>query len=34
MEYLDFEKELEELENQINSTIEIGKKTNSDVTKV
>jgi len=34
MEYLDFEKELEELEIQINSTKEIGKKTNSDVTKI
>jgi len=34
MEYLDFEKELEELERQINSTKEIGTKTSSDVTKV
>ena len=34
MEYLDFEKELEELQIQINNTKDIGKKTNSDVTKV
>jgi len=34
MEYLDFERELEELEIQINNTKDIGKKTNSDVTKI
>ena len=34
MEYLDFEKELEELQIQINNTKDIGQKTNSDVTKV
>lgn len=34
MEYLEFEKEIEELELQITNTKEIGHKTNSDVTKV
>tara|TARA_B100000963_G_scaffold346548_1_gene351890 strand:+ start:12 stop:965 length:954 start_codon:yes stop_codon:yes gene_type:complete len=34
MEYLDFEKELEELDLQINNTKEAGEKTNSDMTKV
>ena len=34
MEYLDFEKELEELENQIKETKEVGKKTNSDVKEI
>ena len=34
MEYLDFEKELEELDLQIKNTKEAGEKTNSDMTKV
>ena len=34
MEYLEFEKEIEELELQITNTKEIGHKTNSDVTKI
>ena len=34
MEYLEFEKEIEELELQITNTKEIGLKTNSDVSKV
>ncbi len=34
MEYLDFEKELEELDLQIKNTKETGEKTNSDMTKV
>ena len=34
MEYLEFEKEIEQLELQITNTKEIGHKTNSDVTKV